>query len=81
MRTITAMALGGALVYFLDPVSGDRRREMAGRRIQSLLNLGQRAAAESGRTDVAQAIGKVQRVAGGSTESPVIIEAKRSKAN
>lgn len=73
MKTLTAMALGGALVYFLDPVSGDRRRAAAGRQLQSLLNLGQRAAAETGRTEVAQAIGKVQRVAGGAPESPVVI--------
>lgn len=72
MKTLTAMVIGGALVYFLDPVSGDRRREKAGRQIQSLLNLGQRAATESGRTDFAQALGKVQRVAGGAPE-PVVV--------
>ena len=75
MKTLTAMALGGAIVYFLDPVSGGERRQRAQRALSSLLNTGRRAAVESGRGDVAEAIDKVQRVAGAETAkpSPVIV--------
>lgn len=75
MKTLTAMAVGGAIVYFLDPVSGRERRQRAQRAIDSLLSMGQRAAVESGRGDVAEKLGKVQRVAGteASTPSAVIV--------
>lgn len=81
MKTITAMALGGAVVYFLDPVSGSQRRARASRRVQSLMKLGQRAAAETGRPEVANAIGRMQRVAGGADESPVILDSRTAKTS
>ena len=75
MRTLTAMAVGGALVYFLDPTSGRERRTRARRGLENLMNMGQRAAVESGRPEVADAIGKVQRVAGSeqTAPSPVVV--------
>jgi hypothetical protein len=63
MRTLTAMAVGGALVYFLDPGSGRERRARARRAVDALMNASHRAAVETGRPQVADAIGKVQRVA------------------
>lgn len=63
MRTLTAMALGGALVYFLDPRSGRERRARARQAVDSLMSASRRAAVETGRPQVADAIGKVQRVA------------------
>ncbi|MEP7106106.1 MAG: hypothetical protein ABI838_09700 [Chloroflexota bacterium] len=75
MKTLTAMVIGGTLVYFLDPASGAQRRARARRGMESVLNMGARGAREAGRPGVADAIGKVQRVArtdnGG--ESPVIL--------
>ena len=62
MRTLTAIAVGGALVYFLDPHSGRDRRARARRAMESLMNASRRAAVETGRPQVADAIGKVQRV-------------------
>ncbi len=77
MKTLTAMVIGGTLVYFLDPTSGAQRRARARRGMGSILNLSARGAREAGRPDVADAIGKVQRVTrsenGG--ESPVIVPA------
>ena len=72
MRTLTAMALGGAIVYFLDPSSGRERRERARRRVDSLLSTGRRAAAETGRPRVADAIGKAQRVTGTGDSAPAV---------
>ncbi len=78
MRTLTAMALGGAIVYFLDPVSGRERRARALRTADSLLDLGQRAAQETGRPQVADAIARIRRVAGVRTEAnPVVVSAQR----
>jgi hypothetical protein len=75
MKTLTAMVIGGTLVYFLDPSSGAQRRDRARRGMESMLNLGARGAREVGRPDVADAIGKVQRVARteNGAESPVIL--------
>ena len=70
MKTLTAMAVGGAIVYVLDPASGRDRRERAQRALSSLLSMGKRAAVESGRGDVAETLGKVQRVAGTETAKP-----------
>jgi hypothetical protein len=69
------MAIGGTLVYFLDPSQGAQRRARARRGVESVLNLGARGAREMGRPEVAEAIGKVQRVAGTEREpeSPVIL--------
>ena len=78
MKFLTAMALGGALVYFLDPVSGGARRARAARAIDGLLRLSQRAAVETGRHDVADALGKVQRVTHGENGAPVIVPASQS---
>jgi hypothetical protein len=81
MRTLTAMVIGGVIVYFLDPTSGAQRRARARRGMEAALNLGARGAREVGREDVADAIGKVQRVAksenrtGNGGESPVIVPA------
>ncbi|HEY8642634.1 MAG TPA: hypothetical protein VIO84_07700 [Candidatus Dormibacteraeota bacterium] len=75
MRTLTAMVIGGTLVYFLDPSSGARRRARARRGLESMLNMGARGAREVGRPEVADAIGKVQRVTRTEREpeSPVIL--------
>jgi hypothetical protein len=75
MRTLTAMVIGGTLVYFLDPSSGAQRRARARRGVESMLNMGARGAREVGRPEVADAIGKVQRVARSERgpESPVIL--------
>ena len=75
MKTLTAMVIGGSLVYFLDPTSGAQRRARARRGLESLLNMGARGAREVGRPEVADAIGKVQRVAGSerAPEGPVIL--------
>lgn len=70
MKTLTAMAVGGAIVYFLDPVSGRERRRRAQRALDSLVSMGQRAAVESGRGDVAEKLGKVQRMTGAETATP-----------
>lgn len=77
MKTLTAMVIGGTLVYFLDPSSGAQRRARARRGLESALNLGARGAREAGRQDVADAIGKVQRVtkSDNGAESPVILPA------
>jgi hypothetical protein len=81
MRTVTAMVIGGAIVYFLDPTSGAQRRARARRGMESALNLGARGARGVGRDDVADAISKVRRVAksetraGNGGESPVILPA------
>jgi hypothetical protein len=78
MKTLTAIALGGALVYFLDPVSGGARRARARRSIDGLLQMSRRAAVETGRHDVADALGKVQRVAQPETEGRIIVPASSS---
>ena len=81
MRTLTAMVIGGAIVYFLDPTSGAQRRARARRGMESALNLGARGARKVGREDVADAIGKVQRVTksenrtDNGADSPVILPA------
>lgn len=70
MRTLTAMAVGGALVYFLDPSSGRERRARARRAVDSVMSASRRAAVETGRPQMADAIGKVQRVAAGAQPTP-----------
>jgi hypothetical protein len=75
MKTLTAMVIGGTLAYFLDPTSGQQRRARVRRGVESMLNMGARGAREVGRPEVAEAIGKVQRVARTEREpeSPVIL--------
>ena len=75
MRTLTAMALGGALVYYLDPVSGAQRRSRLQSRVDSLMGLTRRGAEQLGRDDVVQAIDKVQKARGGAASGPVIVTA------
>lgn len=76
MKTLTAMVVGGALVYFLDPVSGSGRRARAKRGLENALGVTRRAAEQSGRSDVAEAIGKVQRVT--ESGSPVVVGTSQS---
>lgn len=78
MKFLTAMAVGGALVYFLDPVSGSERRARAARALDGLLRVTRRAAVETGRHEVADALGKVQRVTQSESAAPVIVPASKS---
>ena len=71
------MAVGGGLVYVLDPEHGDRRRARASRRLNGLLRRGSELAQDQGLTEVAGALdraGAATRKRGTGTSGSIIVK-------